>query len=135
MRLKIPVVAAMIQKNDRILIAKKTSPSISWEFPGGKIEIGESKEEALKREIMEELAVQIEVGEHIGQSNVFVGEKEIVMDLFACVFSEHFSEKDLQKIEHEQLEWIKPSDLRRWAWAPADIPLLPIVEAYFGVKQ
>ncbi len=128
---KIPVVAAMIQKEHQILIAKRKIPPIGWEFPGGKVEDGESKKEALVREIKEELAIQIQVGEQVGQSNVLVENKRIIMDLFSCVLLEG----EPQNMEHEKLEWIQPSSLRNWEWAPADIPLLPLIEAYFGIEN
>lgn len=128
---KIDVVAAMIQKGEQILIAKRVSPPKAWEFPGGKVEEGESKEQALIREIQEELAVQIHVGQHIGQSDVRVGTRRIVMDLFVC----YLLEGEPKNLEHEALKWIKPTELSGWDWAPADIPLLPLVEEYFGVKD
>jgi 8-oxo-dGTP diphosphatase len=128
---KIDVVAAMIQKGDQILIAKRCSPPKAWEFPGGKVEKGEGKAQALIREIKEELAVQIKVGQHIGQSDVLVGTTQIVMDLFAC----SLLEGEPQNLEHEALKWIKPTQLNGWDWAPADIPLLPLVEEYFGAKD
>ena len=128
---KIDVVAAMIQKGDQILIAKRCSPPKAWEFPGGKVEKGEGKAQALIREIKEELAVQIKVGQHIGQSDVLVGTTQIVMDLFAC----SLLEGEPQNLEHEALKWIKSTQLKGWDWAPADIPLLPLVEEYFGAKD
>ena len=131
MKKEIPVVAAMIQKEERVLIAKRIRNPKKWEFPGGKVETGEGKKAALIREIEEELAVKIEVGDHIGQSQILTGENEIVMDLFACIVVDGV----LQNKEHEILEWILPCNLRDWDWAPADIPLLPLVEAYFGVKN
>ena len=128
---KIPVVAAMIQKDKKILIAKRIKPPVGWEFPGGKIEDGESKVDALIREIQEELAIRIQVGKHIGQSEVLTNDKKIIMDLFACIVLDGVP----QNKEHEMLKWIDPSRLRLWDWAPADIPLLSQVEAYFGVKN
>lgn len=64
---KINVVAAIIRKSNQILIAKRSKGELSdlWEFPGGKIEYNESPQQALKREIYEELEIEIEVKEHL----------------------------------------------------------------------
>ena len=126
---EIPVVAAMIQREREILIAQKKCPSFKWEFPGGKIEKGESKKQALIREIFEELGVSIQVGLHIGQSAVVIGKRRIRMDLFACRLLDG---EEPTNIEHKQLQWIDPLQVEQWAWAPADIPLLPLVRNYFG---
>ena len=53
------------------------------------------------------------------------------MDLFVC----YLLEGEPKNLEHEVLKWIKPTELSGWDWAPADIPLLPLVEEYFGVKD
>ena len=129
--ISIPVVAALIVRGERILIAKRRSLPFGWEFPGGKVEANESLEEALVREIKEELSVTIRVGDHIGQSTVLVAQdRQVVMDLFVCELI--VGEPNNQ--EHEELRWIVPQELRNWEWAPADIPLLPQIETFFGVR-
>ena len=101
----IEVACAVVFIEGKVLIAKRGPGRDEgcWEFPGGKVEKGEGKAQALIREIKEELAVQIKVGQHIGQSNVLVGTTQIVMDLFAC----SLLEGDPQNLEHEALKWIK----------------------------
>ena len=83
---KIDVVAAMIQKGDQILIAKRVSPPKSWEFPGGKVEEGESKEQALIREIREELSVQIQVGTAYWSIGCFCWDKANCNGLICLLF-------------------------------------------------
>jgi 8-oxo-dGTP diphosphatase len=121
---KVDVVGAVIvNEKDEILCALRSQqmslPGF-WEFPGGKIEAGETPEDALKREIEEELGVKIEVGEQIADvtheyPNVIVR----LITYYATIV-----EKDavLRATEHEKLEWLRREELKTLEWAPADIP-------------
>lgn len=126
---KIPVVAAMIfqdhQESGTFLIAKRKEPPL-WEFPGGKVEDGETLQKALVREIKEELDCDIVVGEWIGQSTVLVGHKSIVMDLFQCTLIDG----EPKPLEHLELCWIGVDALNHFEWAAADIPLLPKIREF-----
>jgi 8-oxo-dGTP diphosphatase len=99
-----------------------------WEFPGGKVDPGESPESALVRELREELAVEVEVGPPLGPVVWNYGEKTIRLRPFWCAILSG----DLLALEHEQVLWILPADFDRLPWAPADIPILREIQSTPG---
>ncbi|TVQ91673.1 MAG: (deoxy)nucleoside triphosphate pyrophosphohydrolase [Deltaproteobacteria bacterium] len=96
----------------------------SWEFPGGKVEDGESDRAALRRELREELDIDVEVGERLGISRWSGGRRPILLVAYRCVLTLG----EPIATEHEALAWLRPHELGSVPWAPADIPLLPSVE-------
>ena len=94
-----------------------------WEFPGGKIEEGESPEAALEREIREELATQIKVGERIGTIEYDYPAFHLSMQCFAC---QVLSGK-LELLEHENAAWLTKETLLSVKWLPADVTILDSV--------
>jgi mutator protein MutT len=121
---KIRVVAATIVVDNRLFIAQRSeqmSSSLLWEVPGGKVEPGESDQEALVREIKEELDIDIEVSDFVGMSCVFVGDKEIEMYVYRSVI---LSGTPIAN-EHKQIMWASEEDLLSVRWSAADIPLIP----------
>ena len=116
----INVVAAVItDDNNRILITQrnlKKSQGGLWEFPGGKIENGETREEAIIREIKEELDVNIKADQYIDEKVFNYPEKDINLIAMKCSI---ISGKILLK-EHEDAKWVTSSELVNYNFAPAD---------------
>lgn len=113
--------AVMVNGKDEILCALR-SPDMSianhWEFPGGKIEQGETKEQALMREIQEELGCKIDVFEPVEDTTYEYDTFIVRLETF---MAKVVSGKPTAS-EHAELRWVKRSDLGELTWAPADIP-------------
>lgn len=120
----IHVVGAIIENEEMKILAALRSPEMTlpnyWEFPGGKIEQGESKQEALKREIREELGCTIDVFEQV-EDTTYEYEKFIVrLETFMAKVT-----NGVPKVsEHAELKWISRQELKTLNWAPADIPAI-----------
>ena len=99
-----------------------------WEFPGGKVEPGESPEEAVKREICEELEAEIEVGELIETVEYDYPAFHLSMDCFWC----KLISDDLKLKEAEAARWLAGSELQGVAWLPADMELIEHIIAALG---
>lgn len=119
---QINVVAAVIVQDDRILATQRGYGEFKdgWEFPGGKIESGESPEDALKREIMEELKVEIDVRELIGVVEYDYTDFQLNMMCFWCTLKGG----EVQLMEHEAGRWLKKEELGEVEWLPADLILI-----------
>jgi 8-oxo-dGTP diphosphatase len=121
------VVGAAVTHDDSILACRRNhdrSAGGLWEFPGGKVEPDESPEEALVREVREELAVNVSVGALIDQATTDVEGR--LVDL--SVYSAHLLEAPPDSsTDHDELRWCTPDELRSLTWSPADIPLVEAV--------
>lgn len=118
----IKVVAAII-KNDNLILATQRGYGDfegMWEFPGGKIELNETPEEAIIREIKEELDIEIKVTEFIEKVEYDYPEFHLDMD---CFFCEIFS-GDLILYEHQDARWLAKDELESVDWLPADLGLV-----------
>lgn len=125
------VVAAVIksvnEKGEPIIFATQRGYGEfkgGWEFPGGKIEDGETPQEALKREIMEELETEISVGDLIDTIEYDYPTFHLSMD---CFWAEIIS-GDLVLNEHEDAKWLRKEKLNSVEWLPADISLIEFIE-------
>ena len=123
MKKNIYVVGAVIVENGKILCAQRgpaKSLPLKWEFPGGKIEEGESPQEALRREIEEEMHCKIEIGDQI-EHTVYEYDFGIVhLTTFYC----KLTEGKPVLTEHKSIKWLSPDELKSLDWAPADIPAI-----------
>ena len=118
----IRVVAAVILSGGKIFATQRGYGDFKggWEFPGGKIEAGETPEAALKREISEELETQIRVGELIDTIEYDYPEFHLSMDCFWC----EIINGNLVLKEHEAARWLDKENLYSVEWLPADVSLI-----------
>ena len=119
----IDVVAAIIEKNGKILLAQRDADSDQaglWEFPGGKVEVGESQPQALARELDEELGIVASVGNYVASNTWQQTERVIRLHAWRV---EAFS-GELQNRCHADVVWITPEQAFDYPLAPADVPLL-----------
>lgn len=122
----INVVAAVIFKDDKVFATQRGYGEFKdgWEFPGGKVEPGESPEDALRREIREELEVDVNVGDLIETIEYDYPAFHLSMKCFACTIaggSPHL-------LEHEAAKWLTSKQLGLVDWLPADVTLIPKIE-------
>lgn len=122
---QVEVVAAIIQHNDKILCVQRGEnkfPYISkkYEFPGGKIEPGESKEETIKREISEELNMEISVIDEFITVNHEYPDFILTMHSYIC----SCETTSLTLTEHIDYKWLSISEMDQLDWAAADIPIV-----------
>ncbi|MBR3433314.1 MAG: (deoxy)nucleoside triphosphate pyrophosphohydrolase [Bacteroidaceae bacterium] len=115
---QIEVVAAIIRKGDKIFATQRGYGEWKdwWEFPGGKMEEGETPEEALRREIREELSAEIRVGELLTTVEYDYPKFRLTMHCFLCTLIGDA----LHLNEHEAARWLSPDELDSVQWLPAD---------------
>lgn len=119
--MKVQVVGAAVVRDARVLAARRTAPAHLaglWEFPGGKVEPGESDAQALAREIHEELGVTVTVGDRVGPELV-LGEAAVMRVYLATIVS-----GEPTAHEHDALRWLGADELDEVPWIPADAPVL-----------
>ncbi|MDD4156403.1 MAG: (deoxy)nucleoside triphosphate pyrophosphohydrolase [Candidatus Cloacimonetes bacterium] len=127
---KIEVVAAVLEDGDKILATKRGHGEFAglWEFPGGKIEQNESQKEALRREIMEELDAEIEVGDFITTVEYDYPTFHLTMHCYFCINKNGI----LNLNEHADAIWLELDNLYSVEWIPADIG---VVEKILEMKR
>ena len=122
----IKVVAAVIKRNNKIFVTQRGYGEFKdgWEFPGGKVEKGETKEEALIREIKEELDTVIKVDSYLDTIEYDYPDFHLSMDCFVC----SIVEGHLVLKEHEDSKWIKKEEIATLNWLPADLVIIDKVK-------
>lgn len=124
----ITVTAAIIESDGRYLAARKRSGldlAGYWEFPGGKLEAGESPEQCLRRELAEEFGISCEIGQFLAESVHDYGNRSIRL----LGYRARHTDGKLQLSDHDAILWLQPGELGTLNWAPADIPLVEALMA------
>ena len=127
-KLVLVAACALIDHDRRVLIAQRPpgkNKAGLWEFPGGKVETGESPEEALIRELREELGIEVKapcLAPFSFASHAY-GDFHLLMPLYVCRRWEGMP----MAREHSALKWVKPKDLTQYQMPPADLPLIPML--------
>lgn len=127
----IKVVCAILEQDGRVLVTQRSQhmplPTL-WEFPGGKVEAGETEEASIIREIKEEINLIIQPLRRLTPVVHRYGEKEIMLIPYTC----KYLNGAVQLAEHMAYEWVEPAELLNYDWCPADVP---IVEEYLKYKS
>lgn len=115
--------ALIIDKNGEILVAQRGASMhlpLKWEFPGGKVEAGETAEACVVREIAEELSLKVEILKRLTSHVHENGQKAIRLIPFLC----QIKEGEIKLLEHAAFRWLSPEKLLALDWAEADLPIL-----------
>ena len=125
------VVAALIWRDKKFMICQRPAHKargLLWEFVGGKVEDGETKEEALVRECREELGISLSVGD------VFMQVEHEYPDLTVrlTLFHAFIASGEPQKLEHNDIRWITPQEIPNYDFCPADVEILEKIIQKFG---
>ena len=130
----IDVVAALIWEKDKFLICQRPANKtrgLLWEFVGGKVEPGETLQQALMRECAEELAINVNVGEQFMQVVHQYPDMLIRLTLFHCTIPSGYP----QALEHNALEWIHPSQTDHYVFCPADTDILDEIKKRYEKRK
>lgn len=130
----IEVVAALIWQGGRFMICQRPAHKargLLWEFVGGKVEPGETGEQALIRECREELAITVSVGEEF--MSVVHEYPDVTVHL--TLFHATVAEGEPQKLEHNDIRWIAPDEIGNYAFCPADEEILDRILRVYGEKK
>jgi 8-oxo-dGTP diphosphatase len=132
-KLLLVVAAALVDADDRVLLAQRPKGKQLeglWEFPGGKIDAGERPEDALIRELREELGIEVKaacLAPLTFASHSYDG-FHLLMPLYVCRKWEGF----VQPLDGQALKWVRPKDLRAYPMPPADAPLIAHLQDLLG---
>jgi 8-oxo-dGTP diphosphatase len=123
MKTIVRVTAAIIVRDGRILIAQRHPGDRlagRWEFPGGKVESGETPEQCLKRELLEELDMHAVIGDCLGSS--IYHDDHISIELMA--YRAFWNGDSFRLVSHQACQWVTPDQLAGFAFTPADLPFV-----------
>jgi 8-oxo-dGTP diphosphatase len=115
--------AIIVNEQDELLIARRKmgkSQAGLWEFPGGKLEDGETPEACLRRELLEEMAIEIAPYEWFGVNEHDYGTVKIRL----IAYKAKYVGGTIRLMDHDEFRWVRIGELEEYAWAPADIPFV-----------
>lgn len=121
------VVGAVIVDRGRILACRRApdrSAGGLWEFPGGKVEAGETQPQALRRELNEELHIDVQVGEHVSAATTAVGARLIELHCWWVIANE----EPRASTDHDAMRWLAPHELSHVEWAAPDLPAVQVLQ-------
>jgi len=122
-RRHIHVACAIIERDGLVLSAQRSASMnlpLRWEFPGGKIEPGEGREECLKRELVEELGVQVEVGRPLTPATHHYDAFTVTLYPYVC----RILSGEITLFEHSAISWLPAERMHELDWADADLPII-----------
>ena len=129
------VVAGILVREGRVLATRRSRPAAlarRWEFPGGKVEAGESCEDALVRELSEELGISVMVGDElVGPTACWPTDDRHCMRVFWC----RTPDEPFPGDSHDELRWLTPDAFEALDWLPADVPIATAVAAVLAPTQ
>jgi len=138
------IAAAVIEKDGKILIAQRSETSKChagfWEFPGGKVEAGETLQECLKRELYEELSIHAEIGEHFCTSSFQLmdltslrsAHHERPQEYDMCVFKVPSFQGEIKLNEHSAIAWVTVTELSNYTYPDPDLPIIELLQKTSG---
>lgn len=132
---KVDVVGAVIIKDDKVLCglrSEKMALPLMWEFMGGKIEGKETPEEALTRELKEELNIDVVVGEMVADT---VYDYPTIIVHLTTYYATIVNNSKIVPTEHEKVEWIDVAEIEKLNWAPADLPTVDVLLKKYNIKK
>ena len=121
------VTAAVIERGGEVLVCKRKAGGPfggRWEFPGGKVEPGETPEAALAREIREELGLEIAVGEPVGDFPFPESAPAFILSAYRA----SLLGGEVRLSDHDEARWARPAELREGEFSPADVPIVGILK-------
>jgi 8-oxo-dGTP diphosphatase len=125
------VACAIIERDGLVLAAQRSagmSLPLKWEFPGGKIDGGETAEECLRRELIEELGIQVRVGKSLPANTHRYPTFTVTLQPFICAIKAGA----IALHEHAAVAWLPPEKLHALDWAEAD---LPVIKSYLSARK
>lgn len=129
--MRVPVVGAALLRDGRVLASRRTGPpqlAGLWEFAGGKVEAGETDQQALVREIREELGCEASVGERIGP-DLLLSETAVLRIYLATLVA-----GEPQLVDHDAHRWLAADELDDVPWIPADAPVVDALRLLLGER-
>lgn len=121
------VTAAILRRTDGSVLVARRAPGRrlagQWEFPGGKIEPGESPEACLARELDEELGITVAVGRHVATSRHDDGQLAVELMAYEC----RLVSGELEPVDHDAIAWVAPARILDYALAVADVPIAQVL--------